>query len=97
MDFLNPEFITAVGGFLIVLGGGVRFLIKRMDDKEKRIEERQKVERDKLEKALSAQIELLREENRKLSNEVSRYIRHVGVLEGMLKQAGISAPKIGEI
>lgn len=92
----DPEFIMAVGAILATIGGGIRYLINRMDARELRIEKHQKEERDKLEKALRTQIELLREDNRKLSNDVARYVRHVGVLEGMLRQAGIAVPKMGE-
>ena len=91
---ITAEMITAFGGFLAVIGVGIKFVLMRIDAKEKAIQEDQKRERDKLEKLMQMQIDQLRTDNKILREEVARYVRHVGLLEGMLRQAGIEFPRL---
>jgi hypothetical protein len=81
---LIPLFIMGA----TTLGGAVAWMMGRMDSKS-----------DKLEKFFAKQINDLQmevhsqnEEINQLRSELSVYVRHVGVLEGLLKSKGIEPP-----
>lgn len=89
---ISTEILTAIGSAAVGIGGAVKWMLMRFDAKMAALQESEKTAREALETALTAQIDGLRNENERLSKQMARYIRHVGVLEGMLRQAGIQVP-----
>lgn len=94
---LIPLFIAG----LTTLGGAVVWIFNRIDAKN--VEERkfEQEERAKLEKLFMEQIETLQEqvqsqnaEITQLRRELNTYVRHVGVLEGLLKSKGVEPPPL---
>ena len=92
-------------GVLLGIGGlffaGMKFILNRIDRRAKREREWQRSERTKLETAFTSRIDTLegvvtaqQQELRFLQGEVHRHIRHVGVLEGLLRANGIPVPTI---
>lgn len=92
---LIPLFIAG----LTTLGGAVAWLLTRIDSKNLKEREFAQTERAKLEKLFSDQIEQLQQdlynqttEIIQLRRELNMYVRHVGVLEGLLKAKGVEPP-----
>ena len=74
-------------------------MINRMDRKNVEEREFELEERQKLEKFFTDQIKALQEDVHSQSKEIvqlrrelSVYVRHVGVLEGLLKSKGVEPP-----
>ena len=94
---LIPLFIAG----LTTLGGAVAWLLSRMDAKNIKEREFEQLERGKLEKLFSEQINTLQaevhnqnQEIGQLRRELSIYVRHVGILEGLLKSKGVEPPPL---
>lgn len=86
---------------LTTLGGAIVWIFNRMDKKNKDEREFELAERNKLEKFFSDQIAALQAEVHnqnaeinQLRRELNTYVRHVGVLEGLLHANKIDFPKI---
>ena len=83
------------------LGGAVAWLLTRMDTKNIKEREFEEAERAKLEKFFSEQISSLQveihsqnQEINQLRRELNTYVRHVGILEGLLKSQGVEPPPL---
>ncbi len=94
---LIPLFIAGA----TTLGGAVAWLLTRMDAKNIKEREFEQAERAKLEKlfteqinALQAEVHSQNQEIGQLRRELSIYVRHVGVLEGLLKSKGVEPPPL---
>ena len=94
---LIPIFIAG----LTTLGGAVVWIFNRMDAKNREEREFEVAERAKLEKLLTEQIQTLQAqvhnqnaEIDQLRRELNIYVRHVGVLEGLLKSKGVEPPPL---
>lgn len=94
---LIPLFIAGA----TTLGGAVAWLLTRMDAKNIKEREFEQAERAKLEKFFSEQINALQSEVNSQNQEISQlrrelntYVRHVGVLEGLLKSKGVEPPPL---
>lgn len=91
----NPEWIVAATGALALVGAGIRYVLKRIDTTDHRVD----AERQKLEAAFNARVGALeeivgsqRDDIRFMQSAIHDYARHVGVLEGLLKANGIDIP-----
>lgn len=100
IEFLKTMVPLLLTG-LTTLGGAVAWLINRMDRKAREERKAEKEEREKLEKLFSSQIEDLQNEIHSQNQQINRlryeltvYVRHVGILEGLLKAHGIDPPTI---
>lgn len=85
-------------------GAGAKFILSRNDKNEAREREWQAQERAKLESQFTARIDgleaRLAANERELSEtrtELTLYVRHVGVLEGMLKAHDLDVPKLERV
>ena len=94
---LIPLFIAGA----TTIGGAVAWLLTRMDAKNIKEREFEQAERTKLEKffseeinALQAEVHSQNQEIIQLRRELHTYVRHVGVLEGLLKSKGVEPPPL---
>ena len=94
---LIPLFIAGA----TTLGGAVAWLLTRMDEKNIKEREFEQAERAKLEKFFNEQINALQAEVYSQNQEITQlrrglntYVRHVGVLEGLLKSKGVEPPPL---
>lgn len=94
-----PAILTGFTGILVAFGGGVKWMLSRMDSHESREREWQTQERAKLEAQFVERISALEnrllrqeEEIKTTRSELRAYVRHVGVLEGLLKAHGVDIP-----
>ena len=94
---LIPLFIAGAA----TLGGAVAWLLTWMDTNNTKEREFEQTERAKLEKFFSEQINALQaevhsqnQEIDQLRRELNTYVRHVGVLEGLLKSKGVEPPPL---
>lgn len=94
-----PAVLTAVTALLVAFGGGIRWMISRMDRQNADERAWQNSEREKLEtqfknriEALEARITQQDHEIESTRTELRAYVRHVGVLEGLLKANGVDVP-----
>jgi len=92
-----PLFLTG----MVTLGGSVAWVLNRMDAKNINEREFEQNERNKLEKFFTDQIATLQSEIHnqnieiiQLRRELNTYVRHVGVLEGLLHANKIDFPKL---
>lgn len=96
-----PAVLTAVTAVLVAFGGGIKWMISRMDAQDKLDRDWQENEREKLEKQFNLRIKNLEDEVvrqndqiKSTKTELKKYIRHVGVLEGLLKANGLDVPRL---
>ena len=97
MNYENiPTIISAVMAVLVAFGAGIKWMLGRMDRQDATEREWQAAERAKLEVLFSARITSLERqiggqetELHRMQSELTSYVRHVGVLEGLLKANGI--------
>lgn len=94
-----PAIIAAVSGVLVVFGAGIKFMLNRIDKNDADQKAWEANERAKLEKQFQDQIDTLKGEiafNQaeigRMRSDLTSYVRHVGVLEGLLKANGIEVP-----
>lgn len=93
------DLIPLVIAGITTLGGAVAWLLTRMDAKNIKEREFEQSERGKLEKffteqinALQAEVHSQNQEINQLRRELNIYVRHVGILEGLLKSKGVEPP-----
>lgn len=104
MDYAQaPAIIAAVTALIVAFGGGVKWMLTRMDNQDAAERAWQTAERDKLEKQFVARIATMEahiaaqeSQIENMRTELTRYVRHVGVLEGLLRANGIEAPPISK-
>jgi hypothetical protein len=94
---MTPESITvligALGGFLVIIGGGAKWLLAHIDSKEKSSALRESEARNDLSERLNAEISQLRQDLAKVQNEKSLYLKRIYQLEYFIHtQPGISIP-----
>lgn len=89
-----PDLLIASVSVLAAAGSGIVWLIRRADRRASEFDWKQTSEREKLEKAFYAQIEMLKHDNSELRRDLTRYVRHVGILEGLLKAHGLDVPRM---
>lgn len=96
-----PAVVTALTGVLVAFGGGIKWVLSRMDRNSKDERTWQNAERAKLEAqfqeriaALEARITSQENEIENTRAELRGYVRHVGVLEGLLKAHGVEVPPL---
>lgn len=102
MDSTNlPAVLAAITAAAVAFGGGVKWMLSRMDSQDAADRIWQTNEREKLEGQFNARIDALERhinlQDADLANmrtELTSYVRHVGVLEGLLKANGIEAPAL---
>ena len=102
MDYTQlPAIIAAVTALIAAFGGGVKWMLSRMDRQDEAERAWQNAERDKLEKQFLARITALEQhittqdaELVRMREELTKYVRHVGVLEGLLRANGIEVPPL---
>jgi len=100
MDYTHiPTILTALTATLVAFGGGIKWMLGRMDRQDAAERDWQAREREKLEAQFNARIVNLErmiegqdQELGRMRMELTAYVRHVGVLEGFLKANGIEAP-----
>ena len=97
---LIPLFLAG----LTTLGGAIVWIFNRMDAKNQAERQFELAERNKLEKLFTDQITALQkelyEQNTEivqLRRELNTYVRHVGVLEGLLHANKIDFPKLNMV
>ena len=96
-----PAILSGLLAIGVAFAGGVKWMLMRMDRQDAAERTWQEAERKKLEALFAAQINGLEKqidgqntEIARLRGELTTYVRHVGVLEGLLKANGIEAPPI---
>jgi hypothetical protein len=94
-----PAILTGVTALVVAFGGGIKWMLSRMDRHEEVERAWQAAERSKLETVLGERITSLErsllsqnDEMIRVRQEIAGYVRHVGVLEGLLKAHGIEIP-----
>ncbi len=95
------QWIGSAIAIVTLFGAGVKFILHRIDTRTKREREWQTLERAKLEAAFTSRINTLegvvkaqQDEMVFLQGEIHRHIRHVGMLEGLLRANDIPVPAI---
>lgn len=102
MDYTQvPAILAGVGTVLAALAGGAKWMLVRMDNNDAAERAWQVEERAKLEAQFKLQIEALTRQIASqdtviamMRSDLTAYVRHVGVLEGLLKANGIEAPPL---
>lgn len=96
-----PAVLSGLLAVAVAFGGGVKWMLSRMDRQDAAERSWQENERKKLEALFTAhivglgkQIDDQTAEIGRLRGELTTYVRHVGVLEGLLKANGIEAPAL---
>lgn len=96
-----PAILTAFTGILVAFGGGIKWMLSRMDTHEQRerewlTQERTKLEAQFVERITALENRLLRQEREieTTRTELRAYVRHVGVLEGLLKAHSVEIPPL---
>lgn len=99
-----PAILAGVGAFLASMAGGAKWMLTRVDKKDAEERQWQVEERAKLETQFKLQIDSLIRQVENQESEIARvrsdltmYVRHVGVLEGLLKANGIEAPPLVKV
>lgn len=89
-----PELLTGFTALIIAFGGGIRWMISWSDRKLHRVQ-------NQLEKQYSERFAMLEErvsnqerEIQQNREDLARYLRHVGKLEGLLTAHGIDVPQM---
>lgn len=92
-----PLFLAGI----TTLGAAIVWIFNRMDAQNRAEREFELIERNKLEKffvdqiaSLQAEVHSQNVEINQLRRELSIYVRHVGVLEGLLKSKGVEPPPL---
>ena len=96
---MSPESITllvgALGGFLVVIGGGAKWLLSHLDAKDNASARREAEAREALSIRLHEEIQVLRNEIHRNQIEKALYLRRIYQLEFFIhKQPGIEIPSM---
>ena len=82
---MSPESITlllgALGGFLVIIGGGAKWMLSHLDAKDQASALRELEARTELSLRLHEEISALRNEVTKVQNEKSLYLKRIYQLE----------------
>lgn len=88
-----PALIIAIGGLLAVVGGGIKWLLGRVEARIAASAANEKEAREELAKRLNEEIRLLRIELVVAQKDKSLYLRRIYMLENFIhKQPGIEIP-----
>lgn len=85
--------LGAAGGVFLVLGGGAKYLLSRMDAKNEAAAKQEDEARTALSDRLQVEISHLREELQKVQGANALYLRRIYQLESFIhRQPGIDIP-----
>lgn len=87
-----PELITVLTGLVIAFGGGIRWMISWSDKKVQRVQEELQSQYAERFAALEERVTNQDREIQHNREDLARYLRHVGKLEGLLTAHGIEVP-----
>lgn len=87
-----PEIISGVTALLIAFGAGVRWMIVWSDRKVARVQEQLQQQYAERFAALEERVANQDREITHNRDALHRYLRHVGILEGLLRANGIEVP-----
>ena len=87
------SYVVAITGLLIAVGGGIKYLLGRVETRIAASAANEKEAREELAKRLNEEIRLLRVELVTAQKDKSLYLRRIYVLENFIhKQPGIEIP-----
>lgn len=96
-----PAVVTSITALLVAFGGGMKWMLARQDKHDERERAWQNEERTKLELQFTQQIAAMEQRLTNQDEEISRmrtsltaYLRHVGVLEGLLRANDVDVPPL---
>lgn len=94
---MTPELIASITGFLVLLGGGFKYILVMSDKKLSALQE--KLEAQYAERFASMETKIREQDTEIKRNrtELMRYIRRVGILEGLLQSHGADIPPLEDI
>lgn len=87
-----PELVTVFTGLIVAFGGGIRWMISWSDKKVQRVQEELSKLYVKRFAALEERVSNQEKEIQHNREDLARYLRHVGKLEGLLTANGIEVP-----
>lgn len=87
-----PEIMAALTAMIIAFGGGIRWVLNWSDKKVAKIQEELRQQYDARFASLEVQVRAQSEEINRNRDDLARYLRHVGRLEGLLTAHGIEVP-----
>lgn len=87
-----PELITVFTGLVIAFGGGIRWMISWSDKKVQRVQDELRSQYTERFAALEERVSNQEREIQNNREDLARYLRHVGKLEGLLTAHGIDVP-----
>lgn len=96
---MTPESLTlligALGSFLVVIGGGAKWMLSHWDAKDKASALRESEARNELSRKLNDEITALRVDLARVQSEKSLYLKRIYQLEYFIhNQPGIDIPKM---
>lgn len=89
-----PEVIGAVTVMLIAFGGGIKWILVWSDSKVHRIQEQLELQYVERFTALEQRVSNQSDELDQQRDDLARYLRHLGKLEGLLQAHGIEVPSM---
>lgn len=87
-----PEIITGFTALVIAFGGGIRWMISWSDRKVQRVQDELTAQYTARFATLEERVANQEREIQKNREDLARYLRHVGKLEGLLTAYGIEVP-----
>ncbi len=90
-----PALFGAIGGLLVIVGSGVRWLLGRFEAKLKESEKVARESREALDKRLSQEIHMLRNQINLMELQKNLFMRRIYQLEGFIHRLpGIDLPEM---
>lgn len=89
-----PELITGFTALVIAFGGGIRWMISWSDKKVQKVQDQLQKQYSERFAALEERVQNQEREIQQNREDLARYLRHLGKLEGLLTANGIEVPPL---
>lgn len=95
MDYGSlPEILTGFTALVIAFGGGIRWMISWSDKKVQRVQDQLTKQYTERFAALEERVTNQEREIQQNREDLARYLRHIGKLEGLMTANGIEVPQM---
>ena len=93
MDYGSlPEIIAAVTAMVVAFGAGIKWMLMWSDKKVHQVQEQLEKQYAERFATLEQRVQQQHDELSQQREDLARYLRHVGKLEGLLQANGIDVP-----